>query len=162
MPGQRTKRLSTVIIVYAMLILFTACGLYKDKEIKEHVEVTGRQDVAFTGVRYNVSKGVVTLSGTVPNLAYKSKVETAVGKLPGVKNVISNIQIAPVVITSDYPLQRGVDSIMSRYPKAEGVVKDSIVFIKGIVSQNEIKSIENKISELGPKEIQNQLQAASL
>ncbi len=49
----------------------------------------------------------------------------------GVKEVISNIQIPPVVIGTDQLLKQAVDSVLMNYASVEAVTKDSIVNLLG-------------------------------
>jgi len=84
-------------------------------------------------------------------------VESTAKGLYGVKSVINNIVIAPVVIGTDHLLKQGVDSVLQKYPGVEAITKDSIVYLQGKVENTKLVEMKNAISSLKPKMIENRL-----
>lgn len=92
-----------IILPFVLALVFVSCG-NADKTISEQLD---QQLMAGNpNVRATVKDGVVTLTGTCPDLSCKNVCETAAREVEGVKQVINEIQVAePVDIT-----QQQIDS----------------------------------------------------
>lgn len=127
----------------------------KDKDIKGNLAVTAKEEIGFAGVKYVVADGVVHLSGFCPSEQMKMEVADQVEKLTGVKGVVNNIEVAPVVLTADLDLKQSVDSVLMDYARVQADVADSIVFLQGEVKREQAQNLLKAISSLNPKSIQS-------
>ena len=59
----------------------------------------------------------MTLNGECATDKSKNTVEKTVKAVYGVKDVVDNIAVAPVVIGTDQQLKQGVDSVLEDYPR---------------------------------------------
>jgi hyperosmotically inducible periplasmic protein len=128
-----------------------------DSTIKADLVTKAESEKDFAGVRMRVDKGAVTVSGECATEKSKSTVETTVKGVYGVKNVINNIAVAPVVIGTDQLLKQGVDSVLKKYPNVEAVTKDSIVYLEGKVPDDQVLKLKAEINTLKPKMVDARL-----
>lgn len=132
-----------------------------DADLKADLITKSQREINFTGVSFLVENGVVTINGSCPSEVAKTTVEKTVKGVHGVKEVISNITIAPVTIGTDHQLKQGVDSVLMKYPMVQAVVLDSIVTLNG-KAQDIKKSDEllTAIKSLQPRSIIYQVTTA--
>lgn len=143
---------------FLLLVLLLGCSqAEKDKGIKQMIGTAAKEDVAFAGVSYTVEQGVVTLTGSCPSEKQKGEVEKAVKQLAGVKKVVNEVVVAPVVLTADHPLQQSVDSVLMKYPSISARVKDSVIYVRGKADQKEAGKLMPVLQKLGAKAVQNEL-----
>jgi len=128
-----------------------------DSTIKADLVTKAKSEKDFAGVRMRVDKGTVTLNGECATEKSKSTVETTVKGVYGVKNVVNNIAIAPVVIGTDQLLKQGVDSVLKKYPNVEAVTKDSMVYLEGKVPDDQVLQLKAEINTLKPKMVDARL-----
>lgn len=102
---------------------------------------------------------MVTLSGECATEKSKSTVETIVHGVYGVKKVINDIAVAPVVIGTDQLLKQAVDSVLRDYPGIEAITKDSVVHLEGKLSDDNVAKLKNAINNLKPKAVDARLRA---
>jgi hypothetical protein len=141
-----------------LLILLVSCSQSeKDKGIKEMIATNAKKEVAFAGVNFTVSNGVVTLTGNCPSEKDKSKVEETVQNTNGVKQIINQIVVAPVVLTNDHPLQQSVDSVLMKYPTVTGNVKDSVILIQGNIGSKKAQKLIKALQSLKAKGLTNEM-----
>jgi BON domain len=158
-----TKRLAMCgreknLVVAVLCVIAASCSpKQKDKDIKAMLATTAKTDVTFAGVNYIVSNGVVTLSGACPAKKYKDQVVSTVKETSGVKRVVDHINIAPVQLTGDFALKQSVDSVLMKYPTVEATVQDSTVILQGQTEDKELPKLEQALSSLQVKGIENQL-----
>jgi osmotically-inducible protein OsmY len=150
------KQLVVGIIVGLASFMFSNCQ-NGDADIKGDLATKAEQEKNFAGVRFTVENGIVILTGECPTEKVRGEVESKVKGIYGVKKVINSIQIAPVVIGTDYDLKHSVDSVLKKYAGAQALVKDSIVVLEGTVKSNESEKLTTAISSLKPKRIENNL-----
>ena len=117
-----------------------------------------KYELDFEGVRFIVDHGIVTLSGRCATQRSKDKVEFTVKNLYGVKRLISHIEILPVTIGTDHLLKQAVDSILQKYPLAEAITSDSLVTLLGRIEADKFSKLEDEISKLKPRKLQNSLE----
>ena len=149
------KKTRVIGIFCGMLIALTACT--GDADIKADLATKATSQMEFAGVMFTVTKGVVTLNGACATEKAKSTVETTTEKIPGIKQVINNIAVAPVVIGTDHQLKQGVDSVLKKYPNVQSLTRDSIVSLSGSVASDKLQPLMQGIAALKPKRIQNGL-----
>lgn len=146
--------LIAIVIVNAMIV---GCTQNKDDSIKADLATKAMSEKDFQGVRFTVENGVVTFSGECPTEKSKGAVEEKAKKLYGVKSVVNNITIAPVVIGTDEVLKQRVDSVLKRYASVEAITKDSVVHLQGKLENDKIQKLTDAINSLQPKSVDNQL-----
>jgi hypothetical protein len=124
-----------------------------DNDIKADIATKASSEIGFAGVDYTVSEGVVNLNGYCPTIKEKTKVEETVKDIAGVKKVINNIELGPVLLNSDRTLKMAADSAIKNYAMARVTVSDSIITVKGNVSQKDVQKILTSLDSLHPKGI---------
>jgi len=153
---QIAQKLPFTVIIFLIGTFLHSCTP-KDTTIKADLVSQAKEEKNFAGVRFTVNKGMVTLSGECPTEMSKSKVETAVKNTFGVKQIINNLVIAPVVIGTDQQLKQGVDSVLKQYPGVEAITKDSIVYLQGKLPDDMVLKLKNDINTLKPKMVDARL-----
>lgn len=155
---KRCSVMTSKISAFLIVLSFASCSSKpSDGEIRAMVSLKAKEEMNFAGVNYSVSKGVVTLTGSCPSEKGRTTVEQEVSKIFGVKEVINETNIAPVVLDTDFPLKQAVDSILMKTAAIEGVVEDSIIYLRGVAKNSELKEINSKLNNLQPKMIRSQL-----
>lgn len=152
----KLKKIKWVIIACFTAFVFSNCQ-NGDADVKGDIAAKAHQDKNFSGVSFTVEKGIVNLTGECPTEKVKNQVENKVKGIYGVKDVVDNMVIAPVVIGTDYDLKQSVDSVLEKYAGAQAVVKDSIVTLEGTVKSQEAEKITAAVSTLKPRRIENKL-----
>jgi hyperosmotically inducible periplasmic protein len=151
------KGLLILLLCGQLTFVLESCNGGKDATIKADLTTKAKSDKELTGVRFTVENGIVTLSGECPTEKTKNAVETKVKKLYGVKSVINNIEVGPVVIGTDELLKEGVDSILKNYAAVQAIVKDSVVELQGRVESKNSQKLIAEIEKLKPERIDNKL-----
>ena len=128
-----------------------------DKDIKTQLAVKAKTELNYAGLQYTVSNGILTLGGKCPTEKAKNELIREVEGIAGVKQVIDQIQIAPVLIGTDYALKSAVDSVLAKYPSAMAHVQDSSVTLTGQVKAKQLQNLLTGLDGLHPKQINNQL-----
>ena len=136
-------------IIAALLISVAGCGQKeKDKDIKADITTKAQSEIAFAGVHYTVNKGVVDLWGTCPSEKEKHKVETTVGKIAGVKKIINQVVLGPVVLDENFSLKQSVDSALKNYSLVSAQVSNGIVTLTGEAKADEVQKIQESLQKL--------------
>jgi osmotically-inducible protein OsmY len=111
-----------------------------------------------------VSDGVVTLSGECKDEASKANAENLAKETEGVKSVINNCTVAaplpapaPVVISADDQLTRGVADATKDFPGVKSSVKDGVITLTGEIKRADLKKLMQSLHSLKPKKIENKL-----
>jgi hyperosmotically inducible periplasmic protein len=89
-----TKVLMAVAIIAT--ISFVSCKP-KDADIKAKIEEAIKADAMMTGTTVEVKDGVATISGECKDDACKAMCEKTIGAIKGVKSVVNNCTVKPVV-----------------------------------------------------------------
>ena len=145
-------------LLFCWLLLLCGCSQQeKDKDIKEMLSSAAKKELAFAGVSYTVRDGVVTLLGYSATDKDKEKVAQKVKKVSGVKEVVNQLVVAPVVLNGDHSLKQSVDSILKTYPTVLTDVLDSVIILQGEIENKKIAGLVKSINQLQPKGIQQQL-----
>ena len=111
----------------------------------------GYGTTAFNNINIGVHNGIVTLSGTVYGPTDKDSALSLVAHTPGVRDVIDNLEVAPVSPMDDQ-LRRAVfravygDPGLSRYsvqavPSIHIIVKNGNVTLEGVVDNETDKNL---------------------
>jgi hypothetical protein len=151
------KRVMKKIVVLVAIITMLAGCKSNDNDIKKAIAAEAREELMFAGVRYTVSKAVVTLSGTCPSEELRARVEKRVKSSPGVKRTINNIAVAPVSLDNDFLLKQKMDSVLAGYASVQGEVKNNTVWLEGSIKHREMDKLLKSLSALPLSGIANNL-----
>lgn len=128
-----------------------------DGEIQSAITTKTQTDPSLAGVNASVTDGVVTLTGQCNDAPCKTNAEQAVKDIKGVKKVVNNITVAPVVVTADDPLKASVDQTISNYPGVQADVQNGVVTLRGEIKKDKLQQLMMDLHSLKPKKIENQL-----
>jgi len=137
-----------------------------DSEIKRDVEaeLNWSPDVDQTDLAVQVSGGVVTLAGFVPNFFQKYRAEEAVKRVAGVGGIANDVQVRPAYGLDDPEIARAaVTAIRLELPlNAESVkamVQNGHVTLEGAVEWNfQRERVEDTVRRLtGVNTVDNQI-----
>jgi hypothetical protein len=153
-----TKLLMAVAIVTTLG--FVSCSP-KDADIQAAIEtkIKAMPDMV-TGATVEVKDGVATLSGECKDEMCKAACEKAASGVKGVKSVVSNFTImapppaaAPVTITADDPLTKGVADATKDFPGVTAAVNDGVISVTGEISKDNWKKLKMTLDGLHPKKV---------
>jgi hypothetical protein len=85
-----------MVVVVSATMLFVSCKP-KDADVKANVEKALKADPMMSNTMVDVKDGVVTMSGECKDDACKAMCEKTVAGIKGVKSVVNNCTVAPVV-----------------------------------------------------------------
>ncbi|MFI5155742.1 MAG: BON domain-containing protein [Chitinophagales bacterium] len=153
--------LGTVLVFILPWMLVTSCG-ESDAKVQAAIDASILENKDLSGIAAAVKDGVVTLTGECKDEMAKSTVESLIGKIKGVKQVINNCTIAPpppapVVIAADDPLSKGVTDATKDYPGVKGSVQDGVITLTGEIKKADLKKLMMSLNTLKPKKIDNKL-----
>jgi hypothetical protein len=125
-----------------------------------------------TPVHFVVRDGVVTIVGSVPTLAEKQQIQAAVAGVPGVSQVVDNLQVRPrdmAVTVTDQALlaqvRQAVQPVIasSGIPLPAFVAREGVVTILGTVaSVDQSQQIETTVTQIpGVIRVSNRLAVPS-
>jgi len=161
----RSGSLLPVLVCLVMSFLLPACG-NKDKAISEAIEAKKKEMKELAGLTTTVDKGTVTISGECPDSSGRSMCEQAIAAIPGVKQVVNNMTVAPppaapapapVTISADDELTKSVADIVKDYPDVRAAVKDGEVTLTGEIKRSSLTRLMQALHTMKPKKINNQL-----
>lgn len=139
-------------------VLLTSCKGPSDSDIQKSVN---EKIASNAGVSATVTDGVVTLTGECADPNCSTTSETAAKGVKGVKSVVNNITVAPppapVEITADDPLKKGVDDALSNYSGVTATVADGVITLRGDIKRADLQKLMVSLNALRPKKIDNQL-----
>ncbi len=155
--------LGTILVFILPWMLLTSCG-ESDAKVQSAIDATILENKDLSGIAAAVKDGVVTLTGECKDEMAKSTVESLIGKIKGVKQVINNCTItppppapAPVVIAADDPLSKGVTDATKDYPGVKASVQDGVITLTGEIKKADLKKLMMSLNTLKPKKIDNKL-----
>lgn len=146
------KKFLMVLWVAATLSLY-ACKP-KDADIQSAVQTA---ITAVAGVNANVTKGEVTLTGTVASEEAKAKAEELAKAVKGVKGIVNSIEVVLPIIANDDVLSTGLKTALAAFSTVTGEVKDSVITLKGEVMRSDLAKVMEAVQALRPKKVENQL-----
>lgn len=148
-----------LFLLNIILVLIAGCGdrKSKDADVKADLVTKAKKEKAFSGVRFTVRNGIVTLNGICPTEKSKTTVESTVKGVYGVTSVVNNLAIGSVIIGTDEQLRESVDSVLKKYPAVQALVTDSAVLLEGQVEGKEAPKLAASIEKLRPKRLENRV-----
>ena len=147
-------------VVCAFLLIATPSCNNKnvDAEIQSSFSTKAQSDPALAGVNASVTDGTVTLTGSCADQNCKDNAEKTVKDIKGVKKVVNNITVTPVVVQADDPLKASVNSAITKYEGVQAEVKDGIITLRGTIpDKDKLQQLMMDLNALKPKKIDNQL-----
>ena len=156
------KRLLVVMAFFAGCYFLPACKSgVKDADIKTGVEAALASDPNYSGLTVNVSDGVVTVNGSLPDPSSKAGIQSKVAAVKGVKSVQDNTTVAPPpppapaepVIAADDPLTKGVTDALKDHPGIKASVNDGVITVTGEASAAEWRIVKIALDGLRPKKV---------
>ncbi len=156
------KKLLAALGIAALILLVPSCkNKVKDADVKQSVETKLVTVSSTNGLMVDVKDGVATISGEVINAAAQASIEPAIKDIKGVKSVVNNTTIAPVVevpvITADDPLAKAVQDAIKDNSGVMAQVNDGVVTLTGNINKSDLPKLMQKINATRPKKIENKL-----
>jgi hyperosmotically inducible periplasmic protein len=156
------KKLLSITALATLLFLAPSCkSKVKDADIKKEVETKLATISSTSGLTADVTDGVTTVNGEVPDAATQAGIGPAIKDIKGVKSVINNTTIAPVVeapvITPDDPLTIAVRDAIKDDPGVVAEVNDGVVTLTGTIRKTDLPKLMQKINATRPKKVDNKL-----
>lgn len=157
------------IMAMAMLVVFSqqSCkSKPKDADLQQMAtEAVAKVPDAGPTPMISVQNGVATLTGEVKDESAKTAFATAVAGVKGIKEVNNQLSVAPppmpepapVTVTPDDPLNKGVTDALKDYPTAKAEVKDGVVTLTGTLKKSDLQKVMMTLAALKPKKIENKL-----
>jgi hypothetical protein len=116
-----TKLLMAVVVSATML--FVSCKP-KDADIKADVEKALKADPMMSTTSVDVKDGVVTISGECKDDACKASCEKTAAAVKGVKSVVNNCTVAPVVVAPPPPASLATTIDAAKMQQVKDGLKD--------------------------------------
>jgi SH3-like domain-containing protein len=114
-----------MVVVVSATMLFVSCKP-KDGDIKAAVEKALKADPMMANTTVDVKDGIVTMGGECKDDACKAMCEKTVGAIKGVKSVVNNCTVTPVVAP---PVSVAVSALAM---DVQQKIKDGLKDIKGL------------------------------
>lgn len=156
--------LLSLLMAVSGLLVYSCKGKVKDSDIEMAITEKARTITGLRSATATVKDGVVTLSGEATDETAKVAYESAIKTIPGVKQVVNNITVAPapvtpapVVISPDETLQNAVNDILENYKTVKAEVKEGVVTLTGEIKKAELTALMPALHALKPKKIENKL-----
>jgi hyperosmotically inducible periplasmic protein len=158
MKGKFLQLSFSLLIAFAMVSIFACNKKNKDPEIQSALSAKVQTDPNLAGVTTSVHEGTVTLTGTCADENCRTNAEKAVKDIDGVKKVVNNITVAPVVVTEDDTIRNSLGSITQKYAGVQADVTGGVVTLRGTIENREkLQNLMMELNALRPKRIDNQL-----
>jgi len=160
------KTKSLRVLLWALTLFLSANVITSCKSKPKDADLTAaiQQKISTPGVSVSVKDGVATLTGEVKTDADKADAETQAKAVEGVKSVVNNITIAappptpaPVVISADDALTKGINDLLKDYSTVKADVKDGVVTLTGDIKKSALPKLMAAVHALKPKKVENKL-----
>jgi hypothetical protein len=155
------KKLAIIAFVIFAFALPSCKSKVKDADVKKSVETALITVPSSGGLMVDVKDGVATISGEVKDNAAKASIEPALKDVKGLKSIVDNTTVAPVVeapvITPDDPLTTAVKDAIKDNPGVTAEVIDGVVTLTGTIKKADLPKLMQKINATHPKKIDNKL-----
>ncbi len=144
-----------------LLAGFSGCKP-QDNKIKTAIDNKYQYQPALAIVTTNVSKGVVTLSGTVGSDSERKVAESIAQNINGVESVINQIAVdhtnsLTTAVIKDEILIEETDLILKSFPGVKETVNSGVITLSGHVSASRKPALMDTIRTLFPSDINDQL-----
>lgn len=149
------------VITFAAAMMLVACGKSDADIAKAATDKLAAEKVS--NVTVTVKDGVATLTGEVADATVKSKAETAVKGVEGVKSVTNNITLKPLPTPPPVADDKMLEGTINEGLKKAGIegvkieVKDGEVTFSGKVDKDKVMKVQEIIADAKPKKMINNL-----
>ncbi len=149
------------VLTLAFALLLSACGKSDADLQKAAADKLTAEKVA--GVTVAVKDGVATLTGEVADATVKSKAETAVKGVEGIKSVTNNCTLKPLPTPEPVSPDKMLEGTINESLKKKGIsgvtvaVKDGEVTLSGTVDKAKVAEVMMAANETKPKKVINNL-----
>lgn len=153
-----TKKIFAILLLLSVVMV--SCKP-KDADIKTAVEKAVAALPDASGVTIEVKDGVATITGQFKDEAAKAAAEAAAKAVKGVKSVVNNGTVtpppAPVTISADDALTKGVTDAVKDFTTVKADVKDGVITLTGEIKKPELPKLMQSLNALKPKKVENKL-----
>jgi hyperosmotically inducible periplasmic protein len=150
--------------IMGVCTLLSCKGKVKDSDIASAITNVTSAIPGASSVTPVVNNGDVTISGAFPSDSAKSAYDAAVKAIKGVNSVTDNASVAPppppqapVVISGDSTLIRGVADATKDFPSVQTSVSDGVVTLTGDIKRTDLQKLMESLHSLRPKKVVNNL-----
>ena len=156
---QQTFSKLIMLITVALLIGHISPGCkskVNDADVENAAEAALASNDNLKGLSVNVKDGIATITGEVKNESEKTAAETAVKSVNGVKSVQNNVTVAaaaPVEITGDDALTKGVRDATKDYPSVKATVNEGVISVSGELKSDQWRKLKEALDGLKPKRV---------
>lgn len=164
------KKLVSNLMVFLLIaavsttVISSCKGTATDEEIKTAIDAKVASTAEMAGMMASVTDGVVTITGETRDDACRAMCESTIKGMKGVKSVVNNCTVAPatpvaapVDITADDPLTKGVADAVKDFNGVKADVKDGVITLTGEIKKADLEKLMPTLHSLKPKNIDNQL-----
>lgn len=149
------------VIALAVALFMSACGKSDADLQKAATDKLAADKVS--GITVAVKDGVATLSGDTKDITVKTKAETSVKSVEGIKSVTNNVNVVTPPATpppADPMLQGRVDEALKKAgcTGATATIKEGVITLTGTVPEAKYATCFKAVSEVGGAKVDNQLQ----
>lgn len=160
MKQQIARSLLLIAAVAFMSSSIPGCkSKLKDSDIKTSAEAALATNPDLKGISVDVQDGIATISGEVKDASTQAAAQSTVAAVKGVKSVQNNISVtppptaAPVSITPDDPLAKGVKDATKDFPSVTATVNEGVVAVSGELKAADWKKLKMSLDGLKPKKV---------
>jgi hyperosmotically inducible periplasmic protein len=159
--GGKMKIKVISIFMLAVVLLLAGCGK-KDADIQKAAADKLTADKV-TGVTVAVNDGVATLTGEVTDITVKSKAETSVKGVEGVKSVTNNITLKPLPTPPPPSPDKMLEGVVNESLKKKGITGVTVtamngeITLSGTVDKAKVPEVMMAANEANPKKVINNL-----
>jgi osmotically-inducible protein OsmY len=149
------------VLALAIALFVSACGK-SDADLQKAASDKLTADKV-TGVTVAVKDGVATLTGEVADITVKSKAETSVKAVEGIKSVTNNITTKPLPTPEPPSPDKMIEGTVNEALKKKNItgvtvsVKDGEVTLSGTVDKAKVAEVMMAANEAKPKKVINNL-----
>jgi len=149
------------VLTLAIALLMSACGKSDADLTKAATDKLAADKV--TGVTVAVKDGVATLSGEVADVTVKSKAETSVKTVEGIKSVTNNCTLKPLPTPAPPSPDKMLEGTINESLKKKNITGitvtavDGEVTLSGIAPKAKWPDIMMSANEAKPKKVINKI-----
>lgn len=148
---KKLKFLSVLTLMFFLGAILTSCTNVKDSDLEETATQIISSNPNATNVSVSVLDNVATLNGTVENDATKSRVQSSIMAIEGIKSVINGIKVVPPPPVYVEPVVEEVSNqliVATRKGKLNVHNKPGVQeHVIAVVEHGEILTLIEKVSE---------------
>lgn len=149
---------TSFLLALLLVVMSPSCkDKNNDPDIQSAINSKTVSNPYLSNVSAYVNEGVVTLTGNCADEDCRTNAEKAIKDIEGVKNVINNINIAQVPVSSDDDLKQTVQKIIEEYDNVQAGINDGVITLRGQIDREDLQPLMMELNNLKVKRIDNQL-----